>query len=257
MTAMIGNRRYWQSTFTETFAAELSVWSAAVVERLLPTFDQVDREAEQVASAAFTRLGQRLISEDSYMDMADAAELAHHEGLAHYERWTGVRQGLLNLAAAGLYHLFEQQVAVFVQKELITLHEAHDATFMIRLLKPGQIMTAFEDRLFANGITYRTLPSYPQLDELRLVANVVKHGSGSSAEQLRVRCPLLFVHPASRTSEGATRRNPWPVVAGQRPPRLVDRPLAGNDIYVTTGEFQTYAACVISCWVELAARLSE
>lgn len=191
------------------------------------------------------------------MDMSDAAELAHDEGLAHYERMTGVRQGLLNLATAGVYHLFEQQVALFVRKELITPHEEHNADFMTRLLKPARVMSEFEERLLAEGIEYAALPSHPLLDELRLVANVVKHGSGSSAEQLRARQPLLFVHPLLRETDWAKRPSPWPLAAGTRPPRLVDRPLAGNDIYVTAEEFQQYAAGVIACWAELATALSE
>lgn len=254
---MVGNRHYWRSMFTETFASELSAWSDAVVERLLPTFDHIDTESKEVSSAEFTRLGQRPVSEDSYMDMSDAAELALDEGLDHYMRMTGVRQGLLNLATAGVYHLFEQQAALFVRTELITRREEHNADFLTQLLKPGRIMSEFEERLLVNDIDYKALPSYALLDELRLVANVVKHGSGASAELLRARQPRLFVRPLLRATDGATRPSPWPVAAGKRPPRLVDRPLAGNDIYVTAAEFQQYATGVIGCWAELAAALSE
>ncbi|WP_353267520.1 hypothetical protein [Gemmatimonas sp.] len=242
--------------FTETFAAELSTWSAAVISRLLPTFDNVEVEADEIASAEFTRLGQRPVSEDSYMEMADAAELAYSEGLAHYERMAGVRQGLLNLATAGLYHLFEQQAALLVRKELITPREEHDAEFMTKLLKPGRMITEFEGRLLASGVDLKALSSYTRLDELRLVANVVKHGSGSSAEQLMARVPMLFVHPLLRESNRATRPQPWSVSAGKRSPRVVDRPLAGNDVFVTAKEFELYAAGVVALWAELAELLS-
>lgn len=108
---MISNRRWWQRIFTETFASKLSASNAAVIQRLLPTFERIEEEAEAFSNEVFRQLGQHLVSEDSYMDMVDAAEQAQDEGRAHYGRITGVRQGLLNLATAGVYHLFEQQVA--------------------------------------------------------------------------------------------------------------------------------------------------
>jgi hypothetical protein len=48
------------------------------------------------------------------------------------------------------------------------------------------------------GLDLSSLPSWPVIDELRLVANVVKHGEGDSAEKLRETRPELFVYPSLR-----------------------------------------------------------
>ncbi len=254
---MIGNRHHWRRMFTETFAVEISAWRTAVIERLLPTFENLADEADAVADAEFNRLGQSRVSEDSYLQMDVAADLAHDKGLAHYERMDGVRQGLLNLATAGVHHLFEQQVAVFVCKELITLHEEHNPKFITDLMKPTMMIQMFKKRLSANGIDHTTLPSYAVLRELQLVANVVKHGSGKAAEQLVTLRPLLFTHPMLRETSWTMRTTPWPSSAGAQRPTQVDRPLSGNDIYVTPDEFQAYAAGVVAFWGELADVLGD
>ena len=255
---MIVDASYWQSIFTDTFVDELSTWSTAVIERLLPTFDNLEGEAESVSSDEFTRRGRMPASEDSYTDMSDIAESANDEGLAHYERMQGARQGLLNLATAGLYHLFEQQAALFVCKALITRNEEKNRTFMKDLLSPGRLMKEFKERLLTAGINFKELPSYEKVRELGLVANVVKHGGGRSAESLVKLAPNLFAPPMLRddpwTMRRITRNND---ALHPQPPRLVDRPLAGNDLYVTPQEFQMYAGAATALWSELAAEITK
>jgi hypothetical protein len=252
----IGNAYYWRGMFLDTFIDELSTWRDAVLDRLLPTFADLERESRNVASAEFTRRGRMPASEESAGDMGDHADLANEEGLAHYERMQGARQGLLNLATAGLYHLYEQQVALLVTKELITLHEERDAKFMTELLKTGAMLRLFANRLKAAGIDHTALPAYAKLDELCLVANVVKHGAGKSAEKLLRQAPLLFVPPILRDDEWTLRNLTRDVGAFRpKPPRRVDRPLAGNDLYVTPEEFQRYADAAIGFWTEFADAL--
>jgi len=120
---MIGNVHYWHGIYTSSFAGEVEALRGAVLDRLLPTFEGVEAEADAVTHAEYERLGQRWNWDEPDVDMSDAAALAYEAGLEFYERMTGVRQGLINLAAAGLYHLYEQQVTWFVQRVLVTLHE--------------------------------------------------------------------------------------------------------------------------------------
>lgn len=83
-------------------------------------------------------------------------------------------------------------------KELIDLREEQNGAFMAELLKPGRMLAVFDERLRAAGIDQKSFASHERLDKLRLVANVVKHGAGSSSEQLRKRNRMLFVDPVLR-----------------------------------------------------------
>ena len=50
------------------------------------------------------------------------------------------------------------------------------------------------------GLNMKTLPSWPLVHELKLLANVVKHAEGSSAMALRERRPGLFQLPQLKAS---------------------------------------------------------
>jgi hypothetical protein len=93
---------YWAHYFRRVFARQIAALHRAVEERLLPTFDGIGAEAEQITSDEFDRL--KRTPGDDCGDMADLAETAQEAGFAHYEELTSVRQAILNLAAAALYH---------------------------------------------------------------------------------------------------------------------------------------------------------
>jgi hypothetical protein len=63
-------------------------------------------------------------------DMADAAESAQEVGLELYLQLTGVRQGVLNLFTASLYHLFEQQLMVFYRRQVLRANEENNPVIM-------------------------------------------------------------------------------------------------------------------------------
>jgi hypothetical protein len=140
---------------------------------------------------------------------------------------------------------------------LITIHQERDPEFMAWLHRGPTMMVEFRARLLAAGIEVVAFSSYEKLDELRLVANVVKHGGGESAEKLFERAPLLFIHPFMRDDPLTLRRVARPPnPARPQPPRLIDRPLAGGDVYVTPPEFAQYAGAAMGFWVELADAIS-
>jgi hypothetical protein len=105
----------------------------------------------------------------------------------------------------------------------------------------------FDERLEEAGVDVSALSSWPVVDELRLVANVAKHGDGRSAHDLYGRRPDLFVAPELRGMRGPI--NPG---AGTRSPR-VRTPILGCDLYVTEDDVRSYAAAVATFWRELAA----
>jgi hypothetical protein len=85
------------------------------------------------------------------------------------------------------------------------------------------------------------------VDELRLVANTVKHGEGASAARLRQLRPELFVHPALRDDPE------W----GGIPGHSAEMPMGGEDICVTRDDLERYRDALLSFWREFGDAIVE
>lgn len=227
---------FWASHFRERFASQIIALVKVFEERFLPTFTGLEEESERLANEEFTRLGQ--LPGDEYTDMADLAESAQEVGLAHYELMTDVRQAFLNLIAAALYHLFEQQLLSFHRRQVLHPAEEDDARlFALHVLQA---------RLAAVGVRLVEFPSWAKIKEMRLVANTVKHAEGRSTEELSQLRPELFVPPIIRGTTLGNRRFRASVYG----------PLMGDDIYVEMKDIQDYRDAAVSFWSELAASIS-
>jgi hypothetical protein len=97
------------------------------------------------------------------------------------------------------------------------------------------------------GIDLASLPAWARIDELRLVANSVKHAEGRSAQQLRELRADLFQNPA------------FAHIRAEMGGRWLDRqeplamPLAGEDLFVTENDLQAYATAARSLFEDIVA----
>lgn len=239
---------FLRAAFTDRYAAETAGLRDGVIQRLVPTFDTLDDEADALADHEFERLGRLPGGDGTWWDMGDAAGWAQDAAISYHQRLTRVRQGLMNLATAGLYHLYEQQATELVLRGLLHPREERDPKTVEAILAPGGAAKAIKARLKSVGIDAQARPSFGTLDELRLVANVVKHGAGPSAKTLLDRRPHLFTHPDLRGGPSLRR------LRSETRPRVY-RPAVGEDLYVTVTEFQTYADRLVAFWSELGATL--
>lgn len=146
---------------------------------------------------------------------------------------------MLNMAAAALYHMFEQQIFFFHRRQVLNISE-QDVSNLIS-------WPEFKRRLSDAGINYEALSSWRKINELRIVANAVKHAEGASAEALRTLRPDMFEDPV-------TRDHSFPVGIGTPD---VYMPLAGEDIYVTTEDLDTYKSSLCIFWDEFARVIME
>jgi hypothetical protein len=94
----------------------------------------------------------------------------------------------------------------------------------------------------AVGIRPRNFASWSILTELHCVANVVKHAEGDAAAKLRKVRPDLLQHPA---------------IKGQRPEhwlleQAVQRPLAGDDLYLECRDFEKYVDAALAFWADMS-----
>lgn len=191
---------------------QLDAFGTDGISRLLSAFASIEAEANAVSESAFEDY-RRIAGE---RDMGDFVDAAQDQGIQYYQTLAQLKQGVTNLLATGLYHLFEQhyeRVRNVASKRGITIP------------------------------TRESLSAWPKLDELRLLANTVKHAEGGSAEQLRERRPDYFIDPIIR----ATPMAKWHT---ENPPRL-ENPMGGGDLFVSEADLSEYRDAIRLFWEEL------
>jgi hypothetical protein len=230
------NHLHWSDIFRRVYKRQAGLIGEQLLRRVLPAFDDLETEAEQIANDEYARLG-RMPAYDDSVDMGDLADVAQDAGIAHYEDFTSLRQGALNPVTAGLFHLWEQQRLQFYRREVLHPLEEDD-----RKLFGWKAMNA---RFVEYGVDVARLSSSKKINELRHVANVIKHTEGPSSDELLALRPDLFVHPLFRKEQGG-RGHP----AGD-----VRMPLMGDDLYVTEEDLAVYTNAVQDFWEEFASAL--
>lgn len=108
-------------------------------------------------------------------------------------------------------------------------------------------MPKFEKRLLRGGIDVRAFSSWAGVDELRLVANAVKHADGLSAKKLYEQRPDLFTHPEL----------PKNALFSARAQPRVFMPLLGEDLYVSLEDLRKYRDAVVQFWEELGRDMAR
>lgn len=174
--------------------------------RVLGAFDSIQTEAEEYSRRAW----------ESYVGSgsgtAELAEHAENQGIVYYEGLSNLRQSIANLLAVGLYHQFEQhrdRLKRIVESQQVVWHD----------------INAFE--------------SADKINELRLLANTVKHADGKSAVHLRAIRPDYFVYPTNRE------------VGVSPPPIPLRNPLGGTDLFVGLADLAGYRDAIRVFWEEL------
>jgi hypothetical protein len=233
------NHLWWEGYFERVFGAQVRTFVSAVQHKLLPAFDDINKEADKVAEEEYERLGSMPADEYSGYDLADAADSAFNAGLVYYELMSGVKQGIVNVLAVSLYHLFEQQIYSFHRKELLNIYEEHDAKLFTWKI--------VQQRLQEHAIDITAFSSWTKIQELRLAANTVKHAEGPSSKDLQALRPDMFLHPDLDPNFMNTINNPGPVY----------NPLAGDDFYVTMKDFIAYADIILLFWKELSEAMGR
>ena len=188
---------------------QLDAYADDGIARLLGAFARIEEEANDVAQSAFEAYGRAAGEED----MGDLAQSAEEQGIAYYQTLAELKQGVTNLLAIGLYHLFEQHYAA--------VRQAVTSAGGAMLERPA-------------------LDVHPKIEELRLLANAVKHADGSAAAQLRKVRPDYFLDPAIRDTPLAERltRRPMPLI----------NPLGGTDLFVDRADLAAYRDAIRAFW---------
>jgi len=154
-------------------------------------------------------------------------------GSTPYLLLDGIRQGMLNLFAAALYHAFEQQIMLFHRREVLKPAEENDHALLT--------LSEFQSRLARSGVDIKTFSSWAKIEELRLVANAVKHAEGNSAKRLHTLRPDMFQNPHLDQLGLPKTRN-----------SRIFQPLVGEDLYVSLTDIHDYCETLTTFWQELS-----
>lgn len=231
------NHEFWASHFHRVFVPHLQRLQHTLEQRLLPTFDDLATEADRVQEEAFEGFNHMPAGEDC--DPARSAEMAHEEALEYYMGMCAIRQTLLNAFAPIFYHTWEQQLLVFHRQEVLHPTEEH---------KPKLLsLKILDERLSSRGLKLQSLPSWPTIDELKHVANIVKHADGPAAEIAKSQYPSLFENPAL---------GDFDLHKSNYRPRVYS-PLSGEDIFVRELDLRRYAAALVNFWSEFSDALAD
>lgn len=228
---------FWSSHFERLFVPQVNNFCDVLLKRVLPTFAKIEQEADGVAEDEFKRLGS--MPGDSETDMGSLSEQAQEAGVAHYDALESVRQTIINLSTAALFHIFEQQLLFFHRRQVLHPAEEND----ISKIRTDEL----KRRLLSGGIDIESLQSWKDIYELQLIANSVKHAEGRSSEELQGLRKDLFTHPVLRNEEV-----PWPDLDAR-----VYLPLAGQDIYLTTADLEKYRSAIVLFWQEFGEAIRK
>ena len=161
-------------------------------ERIMPIFSSLEEESQAIADEKYEDLGRYFNPESD--DPADYAEMAWEAGLEYYESMSLMQYNMRLMWISTLYQFWEQQVRKFVYEEVTRTHKFIDkkgnevafAGFCTRGI--DDIKEEFNEF----GQDLEKLNSWSKIEELRLLANVIKHGDGWSATKLKQLRPDFF-----------------------------------------------------------------
>lgn len=224
----IPNALFWRHYILAVLVPQVGMLRKLFGEKILPAFSDIEREAGQMRQQVWEDLTSQPGDPDALTDLTDLAEEAEDAGIDYYVHMRDLQQALTNLFTVHIRHLWEQQLLFLCGQEF-----------------PRRRKLSLQDcarQLQERGIDITTFGAWPKLEELRHVANTVKHADGSSCERVKSLRPDLFEPPG----------------AGFRPgllPESITEPLYGRDLYVSAADIDEYCGAVVAFWNEFCERL--
>lgn len=156
--------------------------------RLLPPFANIEAEAEALEKEFVETIPDYFDPENS--DMSDIYEAAFYHSLKHYDLLRDMRTRTILSIVAGMYHHFDKSYRTLVARELrqggwvIGTH-TREILWKCSWRQMELLMRAF-------GWDMTQAEGYAQLEAMRLVVNVFKHGEGVAFRDLMRQFPQFI-----------------------------------------------------------------
>jgi hypothetical protein len=236
---------------TRVYIRDIQLFSQSLPERVLPNFNTLEVEAEQLGETLYKN------SQNQY-----DAEAAYEKSRAWFYSMSKIRQSLINLYSVGLRHLFEQQI--------------YDLTYVARIDQPFQrnsannkdkrSITEKEKLRYADfehdkkllkeigGLDIETLAGWTEITELMCVSNAIKHAEGRSMAEQRNNYPglLKYSDPSHDIDPEISA-----LLAPRKNNRAIKNPLAGDDIYLKEQDIKRYADAIERFWLDFVIHINK
>jgi hypothetical protein len=159
------------------FGSPIRQYAEILTSRVMPLFDDLDGERQRIADEILNASGW---GPDDY---EAAMDTAYEHSRDHTIQFMELRTVFLATGVAGLFHLFEKQLYQFLNHEL-----RRNITKKIDCWEQAaNAVDALDQPRGPDGRTALQVAfNDVAIKELRLVANVVKHGEGRSYDDLKV-----------------------------------------------------------------------
>jgi hypothetical protein len=233
--------KHFAEPFILETIAEIRAYRDGFTKRIPPAFAGIEDEVEYIACEEMRRLEINL--DPNHYDIDDLIEMASESAQRRYETLADTRQGVVNLFVAGLYHLLAQQFDCMV-KILLPSPSFQDDDEK-RQFEADDTMTKFVKVIDQQGINIKSAKQWERIQELKLIANTVKHGSGSSAAKLYEKRPELF---SPSVGEALTEKDVR---------QMVLKPIMGGGVYLSDDEIVRYSGAIEDFLRELSVELER
>ncbi len=175
---------YLPETMRRSLKSGISDFVKIYFQKLLPVFKDIESDADKYTDDFFDNSMSQPASDD-FIDPSSIAENAMEEGIEHYSY---LKLGKYNLTAtwhATLYQVWEQQSRRFLFQEISHVYNIQFETFCIKL-------SEIKEKFKFHNVDIESFSCWPQIRELSLLCNVIKHAGGRSEKELREIKPELF-----------------------------------------------------------------
>ncbi|MBU3073878.1 hypothetical protein [Clostridium estertheticum] len=211
------------------------------VNRIAPVFSTIEHEADKIRDDYYQELGENFNPERD--NEADCAELAVEKGFNYYEGMSLMQYNTKLMWISTVYEFWEQQIRKFLYGEITRSHKFYDKKDNESKYK--DFCTKGIDDIKATFLWFdynlELQDSWKDINELRLLTNVIKHGDGWSATELQKNKPLYFKDDESNINRLELYRNTLNNVV----------------LNVQEKDFVRYCKSLAKFWDELPERLSS
>ncbi|MGF6467030.1 hypothetical protein [Paraburkholderia youngii] len=174
----------------------VDAYAEAVTKNVLPLFDDLKTQGEEEDKSFREWLQGEWAEFDINDDMTFRClnEAEDYHNTRQFLYFDAIPRQMLGLAMAGLYHLWEQLAKQILYWALRAPQTDHESLSCKLSRADFKTLDKWLNRFTWNrdGTPFESQPFYPGLKLLRLIANVVKHGRGPAATELKVLAPELF-----------------------------------------------------------------
>lgn len=183
---------YLYDELRKNFQRPIELYKKTYLNKVMSLFSNIEEEAKKIADERYFELGQNF--NPDYHDEADCAEDAMNAGLEHYEGMSLMRYNTKLMWISTLFQFWEQQVRKFIFEEVMRTHKFIDKKGKEVLFKDfcTKGIDDIKEEFFEFNQDLTKFPCWEKINELRLLTNVIKHGDGWSATQLKTIRPDFF-----------------------------------------------------------------